>query len=257
MNEPLPPWRSFPSAPQRGASGPPGRPVSGVPGGPGRGAPGGPPTDAPTDRATDEARPWQSWLIPALAGVGGLLVGVVGVALVFVALMGLPTPAADGAFGEPLDFAAAADRIPVEAVAPAGIVVDVAGAVVRPGLHRLDTGARVGDAIGAAGGFAPRADLAAASQALNLAQTLEDGAKELVPELGTVRVGEASSDGRIDLNSAGQAELESLPGIGPVTAGKIIDARREKRFGSVRDLRSRGLVGESVYADIKSLVTAG
>ena len=117
----------------------------------------------------------------------------------------------------------------------------------------------VGDAIEAAGGFGPRADLGAASLELNLAQTLEDGAKVLVPELGRELPtgGAASRDGRLDLNRASQSELESLPGIGPVTAGKIIDARNAERFDSVRDLRTRGLVGEAVYADIKDRVTAG
>jgi competence protein ComEA len=116
----------------------------------------------------------------------------------------------------------------------------------------------VGDAIQAAGGFAPRADLTATAVVLNLAQPLEDGAKVLVPELGIDRPGSAAStaDGRIDLNRASRSELESLPGIGPVTAGKIIDAREDERFGAVRELRSRGIVGEKVYEDIERLVTA-
>jgi competence protein ComEA len=139
----------------------------------------------------------------------------------------------------------------------AGLVVDVAGAVVHPGLHRLPHGARVGDAIGSAGGFAPRADLDEAGRVLNLAEPLVDGAKVLVPELGMGRRSRASdTDDRIDVNGAGQAELESLPGIGPVTAQKIIDARAERRFGSVRELRDRGLVGESVFRDIEPLVRA-
>jgi competence protein ComEA len=139
------------------------------------------------------------------------------------------------------------------------IIVDVAGAVARPGLHRLRPGDRVGDAIEAAGGFAPRADLAASAVDLNLAQPLEDGAKVLVPELGTARPSgsNAADDGRIDLNHASQSELESLPGIGPVTAGKIIDARSGERFDTVGELRSRGLVGEKVYEDIEGLVRAG
>lgn len=198
--------------------------------------------------------------LPALAaGIGGLLFGALSLIVAVVVALGAPTAVPEPAFGEPLDIMPAADGMVMDAAESSGVVVDVAGAVVQPGLHRLDAGARVGDAIEAAGGFAPRADLAAASQALNLAQTLDDGAKVLVPELGTMRldaVGEAG-DGRIDLNSADQAELESLPGIGPVTAGKIIDARQTERFGSVRDLRTRGLVGESVFADIKSLVVAG
>ena len=201
------------------------------------------------------------WLPPALAAAaGGLLVGLIGLVAVIAVMLSTPSSTSPESFGQPLDFAPAAGGPAVEAVAPSSaVVVDVAGAVMRPGLHRLDAGARVGDAIEAAGGFAPRADLTAASQTLNLAQSLEDGAKVLVPELGVVRVDESTSGGktRVDLNRADQGELETLPGIGPVTAGKIIDARRQKRFGSVRDLRSRGLVGESVFADIKSLVSVG
>ncbi len=183
-------------------------------------------------------------------------------ALLVSALLGMMGPAdewSSRAFGEPLDTALvmAAD---LEAPPPAdiGIVIDVGGAVARPGLHRLHAGDRVGDAIEAAGGYAPRVDLVEASLSLNLAQPLEDGTKVLVPELGIDRPETGvGADTRIDLNRAGQAELESLPGIGPVTARKIIDARDEKRFGNARELRSRGLVGESVFADIEALVTAG
>ncbi len=152
------------------------------------------------------------------------------------------------------------ETTPIAAPASTEIVVDVAGAVVRPGLHRLRHGDRVGDAIEAAGGFAPRADLTASSQSLNLAQPLEDGSKVLVPELGVDRPSAraaARDDGRIDLNRASQSELETLPGIGPVTAGKIIDTRADDRFDAVRELRSRGIVGEKVYEDIKGLVSAG
>ncbi|MFV2064327.1 MAG: helix-hairpin-helix domain-containing protein [Chloroflexota bacterium] len=138
------------------------------------------------------------------------------------------------------------------------IVVDVAGAVVSPGLHRLRAGDRVGDAIKAAGGFAPRVDLAETSRALNLAQPLADGTKVLVPELGFEQsLPGTVDDGRIDINRADQAELETLPGIGPVTAGKILAARADGRFDAVKELRSRGLVGESVYAQIKDMVRAG
>ena len=173
--------------------------------------------------------------------------------------MGTPSDS-EAAFPAPaaLDSLTAMEGSGVETAASAAIVVDVAGAVVRPGLHRLRGGDRVGDAIEAAGGFAPRADLATSAVVLNLAQPLEDGAKVLVPELGVDRPTSAASaaDGRIDLNRASASELESLPGIGPVTAGKIIDAREAERFGSVRELRSRGIVGEKVYEDIERLVTA-
>ncbi len=201
------------------------------------------------------------WLVPLLSGLGGAAAGAA-VALLAVMLLGTLTLEGDelsAAIGEPLDAQPVmAGEARLTASAADEIVVDVAGAVARPGLHRLWAGDRVGDAIEAAGGYAPRVDLLAASERLNLAQPLQDGIKVLVPELGIDRhEGSAAGDGRIDLNSADQAELESLPGVGPVTARKILDARAERRFSSARDLRARGLVGESVFEDLQHLVQAG
>lgn len=217
------------------------------------------PRPEPEDQLPRPRRRWWPWLAPVLAGVGGLLAGL-SVMVVTVLLPDLTTAPAALEFGEPIGSMTVAGPGPGTTPGSEGIVVDVAGAVSRPGLHRLMEGDRVGDAILAAGGFGPRADLVAASMDLNLAEPLTDGTKVLVPELGSGPVSTASSvsvGGRIDLNRASQAELESLPGIGPVTARKIVDARAERRFGSVEDLRTRGLVGEAVYADIESLTSAG
>ena len=234
MNEATPPWRSF---------------SSDAPAGPGNG------------HAADEGgRTATRWLVPLLAACGGLAAGAALLGVVLYSLGAVSTSSHPPLFAESLSGAPLLDVAVDTNVPAAEIVVDVAGAVVRPGLHRLRSGDRVGDAIEAAGGFAPRADLAASSQTLNLARPLDDGAKVLVPELGIDRpatIAAAVDDGRIDLNRASQSELESLPGIGPVTAGKIIDARQDERFGGVRELRSRGLVGESVYEDIKSQIRAG
>ena len=238
MSETTPPWRAFSSE----ATDP-----------------------AVATSGTDARRPLPGWVVPALVGVGSLGLGLAVVALVAVAAMSLgtgddalPVPDTPGVSTD-RGFAMADPAVVTEPAATVEIVVDVAGAVVRPGLHRLRPGDRVGDAIEAAGGFAPRADLAASAVALNLAQPLEDGAKVLVPELGTARPSGSggADDGRIDLNHASQSELESLPGIGPVTAGKIIESRSGERFDTVGELRSRGLVGEKVYEDIKGLVRAG
>ena len=67
----------------------------------------------------------------------------------------------------------------------------------------------------------------------------------------------ASGGGRLDLNAATQAELEALPGIGPVTATRILEARGQAPFAAVDELRSRGLVGESVFGKLRDLVTVG
>jgi competence protein ComEA len=153
---------------------------------------------------------------------------------------------------------------------PTTVVVDVSGGVVRPGLYRLREHGRVGDAIAAAGGFGPTVDAAAASTTLNLAQKVADGAKIHVPERGAQPVAadnrdntapatatEASTSGPVDLNSASQSELEALPGIGPVTAAKIIAARQEAPFRTVDELRERKVVGPATLEKIRDLVSVG
>lgn len=146
------------------------------------------------------------------------------------------------------------------------LVVDVEGAVGQPGLYRVAAGSRVGDAIAAAGGFGPRVDAEAAARTLNLASPLTDGDKVHVPSLGEMAgavpadgavSGAPTAPGLIDLNTAGSTELDTLPGIGPVTAAAIIAARETLPFTSVDDLQSRGVVGPATFEKIRSLVTVG
>ena len=225
-----------------------------------------PPSTPPAaDPASHDRRPArEGWIVAGLVGLAGAALGAVLVVLAVVAISATPGSDLIGPVGEPLPgWPEAAGEAPTladgaSAAASEEIVVDVAGAVVMPGLHRLRSGDRVGDAIEAAGGFAPRVDVAEAARSLNLAEALVDGSKVLVPELGvTIASDSAPDDARIDLNTADQATLETLPGIGPVTAGKIIAARAEQPFGEVGDLRSRGIVGESVFEQIRELVRVG
>lgn len=151
------------------------------------------------------------------------------------------------------------------------VVVDVEGAVVSPGLHVLPAGSRVGDAIAAAGGYAVVVDIAAATASLNLAQPLADGAKVHVPTRGEsagpgaqTGAGEdpaggiqPGTDSLIDVNKATVEQLDTLPGIGPVTAAKIIAAREEGPFATVDDLLSREVVGASTFEKIRALVSVG
>ena len=153
--------------------------------------------------------------------------------------------------------------------APATLIVDVEGAVVSPGVHALPDGSRVGDAIAAADGYAPAVDIAAASRSLNLAARLTDGQQVHVPALGeTVASPSAPDVGQggdasaapagalVDINHATADELDTLPGIGPVTAQKIIDARTVAPFASVDELQSRGVVGASTFDKLRDLITA-
>lgn len=149
----------------------------------------------------------------------------------------------------------------------AGIVVEVAGAVARPGVYRLPAGSRVGDAITAAGGFSPRVDAVAVGALLNLASLLHDADKVRVPVRGEPTpagsAGTAGTDpqaaqgGPLDLNTATAAQLDALPGVGPATAAKIIAARQERPFTSVDDLVARKVLTSAVLAKIRSQVTVG
>ena len=137
------------------------------------------------------------------------------------------------------------------------LVVDIEGGVMSPGIHRLPTGSRVADALAAAGGYAEGADLAAAARSLNLAAAVVDGQQIYVPVLGEAPAGGAdgSGDGLVNLNRASQSELEALPGIGPVTAKKIIDARAELPFATLDDLVAREVLTARQLEQIADLVT--
>ncbi|MEV4714955.1 helix-hairpin-helix domain-containing protein [Micromonospora sp. NPDC049374] len=175
-----------------------------------------------------------------------------------------PVVAATGTAGTP-DPSVTADDEPA---APTGeLVVAVAGKVRRPGLVRLAAGARVADAVDAAGGALPGVDVAM----LNPARRVSDGELILVgvpaptvapgvPPSGTLpgsgSGGEPGTGGRVNLNTATSAQLETLPGVGPVLAKRIIEHRDQHGgFRSVGDLRQVNGIGDARYEQLKDLVT--
>jgi competence protein ComEA len=210
-----------------------------------------------------------------VAAIAAFVVGAVALAIwATLPAGGVQVDAADGALDPrvqtggtapsyaPGSFVAAANLF--STTAPR-IFIDVEGAVSAPGVHELPDGSRVGDAIAAAGGYGPTVDIAAASVQLNLAQKLTDGQQIHVPALGETAasatgapastVATSGSTGLIDLNHASADELDTLPGIGPVTAAKIIDARTQAPFATVDELQSRGVVGPSTFEKLRDLVT--
>lgn len=140
------------------------------------------------------------------------------------------------------------------------VVVDVSGAVVRPGVHKLPAGSRVSDVVAQAGGFTSSADPEYVSKSINLAQKVSDGAKIYIPKKGeSVQSASSTSQGSIgtisgtiNINTASTVELESLPGIGPVTAGKIIAGRP---YSSVDELLTKKVVGQKTFEKIKGAIS--
>ncbi|MBI2036145.1 ComEA family DNA-binding protein [Candidatus Microgenomates bacterium] len=143
------------------------------------------------------------------------------------------------------------------------IVVDISGAVVSPGVYQLKSDARLQDGLIAAGGLSQSADREWIAKNLNLAVKLKDGSKIYIPRTGesvsqkTQSVGVSAnqtfgaSEGLINVNTASLSELDKLPGIGPVTAQKIIDNRP---YSSVDELLSKKIVGSKVFSQIKEKI---
>ncbi|MDF9813215.1 ComEA family DNA-binding protein [Streptomyces sp. SPB162] len=134
------------------------------------------------------------------------------------------------------------------------LTVDVAGQARRPGLLRLPAGSRVADALAAAGGALPGTD----TSALNLARVLTDGEQLVVggpPTAAAPGPGGGAPAGPISLSSATSAQLETLPGVGPVLARHILDYRAQHGgFASVDQLRDVTGIGDRRFSDLKPLV---
>jgi competence protein ComEA len=153
-------------------------------------------------------------------------------------------------YGQPATNAVAP---PAPAVtAPAGrITVHVSGAVAAPGLVEVARSARVADVIAAAGGTTPDA----VPGRVNLAAPVRDGEQIVVPAGATFDQGPVTTDGRVRLNSAAASELEQIPGVGPVLAGRIIEARDAVGgFSTVEDLLDVAGIGEAKLAALRDFV---
>jgi competence protein ComEA len=131
--------------------------------------------------------------------------------------------------------------------------VHVVGAVRVPGVYELPAGDRVIDAIAAAGGFTAAAD----QGQVNLARVIADGEQLVVPKKGQVPTSPgATGTGKVDINTADLTALETLDGIGPALAQRILDYRESKGgFSAVTDLRNIAGIGDKKFAAIKDHVT--
>ncbi len=173
--------------------------------------------------------------------------------LLVVVVLGARRLASAGAAQAPV---AAPVVVPAAPVVQRRVLVHVVGAVRDPGLYRLREGDRVADAIERAGGAGAKADLAG----VNLAAPVVDGTQVVVPAAGAARAspdgGTGGSSGPISLGSATVEELDTLPGIGPVTAEKIVSWRdAHGPFRSVDDLDAVPGIGPTRIEQLRELVT--
>ncbi len=189
---------------------------------------------------------------------------VIGAAVAVVAAGGV----AAKAFERPAPTLA--DPLPSATPVAADVIVDVEGAVNVPGVHRLPTGALLDDALAAAGGLMPEADLDRVARELNRADPLKAHQKVYVPFVGERTLantfGGAATSGSggsgdesgdlVNLNTATEEELDTLPGVGPSTAQKIIAYREENGgFQSVEQLNDVSGIGDATFEKLKDLVT--
>jgi competence protein ComEA len=194
---------------------------------------------------------------PSAAATAWLAVVCIGCVAVtaFTLLHHRAAPASPAATAMTLPAVAVA---PVVSPAPDGVVVDVGGRVRRPGLVTLPAGARVADALRAAGGALRQRDLLL----LNLAAKVTDGQLLLVGVNGAPAAAAAGgsdaggSSAPVDLNTATADQLDQLPDVGPVLAQRIIDYRTQHGgFDSVSQLRDVSGIGDATFADLQPLVT--
>ncbi|WP_328611809.1 ComEA family DNA-binding protein [Amycolatopsis sp. NBC_00345] len=185
--------------------------------------------------------------------VAAVFAAVVTVILAGVAIFGGRAPAAEAP--PPLPSA----RAQVSAAAPSSgkLVISVVGQVRTPGLITVPSGSRVDDALRAAGGAAPGTDLTG----LNLARKLTDGEQLAVGVTVTGQsapAGAGAPPGKVDLNSATPEQLDTLPGVGEVTAQRIIDWRTQHGgFTSVEQLRDVDGIGSSKFDKLREQVSVG
>jgi competence protein ComEA len=135
--------------------------------------------------------------------------------------------------------------------------VYISGAVQRPGVYSVAEGDRWIDVLEIAGGPTAEADV----EAVNLATRVHDEDRIHIPRLGETTstvAGQTATGDRIDINTASEALLDTLPGIGEVRAARIVESRQEQgRFASTQELVERSVIPRSVYDDIADLITVG
>lgn len=154
-----------------------------------------------------------------------------------------------------VEFQPAASNIKLP---PQEIMIDIEGAVIKPGVYSLSSQSRIVDALAAAGGLSDEADRDWVEKNINLAKLVSDGLKIYIPRTGEQILSATDGSGSqasstINVNTASASDLDTLPGVGAVTAEKIISGRP---YGGIDDLLKRKIVTQSVFDKIKDKISA-
>lgn len=182
-------------------------------------------------------------LVPIFLGLVGLLLLLVGIYQIFESKKSSESSIV---FEESKDEEEATE-----------FVIDVEGAVMEPGVFKISNDKRIVDALAEAGGLSQEADRAWVEKNINLAGKLTDGMKIYIPRVGEEILAENNSAASvgpiININIASSGELETLPGVGEVTAQKIIDGRP---YAAINELLSKKIVGSATFEKIEAKITA-
>ena len=192
---------------------------------------------------------WEQYKLPFLILAFGLLILIVG-ARVFLYYKSNPQ----------MSFSASEST--ASAQLASSVTIDISGAVEKPGLYVLPNGSRIQDGLDKAGGLSNQADTEWVSKQINLAQKLTDGSKLYIPKQNETKsiptvipqvagISETSINKKVNINSASEKELESLPGIGEVTATKIISNRP---YQSIDELVSKKILNKTTFEKNKEVL---
>lgn len=179
-----------------------------------------------------------------IAGIAGIF--IIGIAVTFAGVSKNPTEDS----GDIIDPGTGAAE---EVLPEADMIIDISGAVIRPGVYRLPCGSRAINAVEAAGGLLPYSK----TQEINFAEKLKDGQKLRVPfnDLSVQGAATPAGAGKVNINSADITALDSLPGIGPAMAKKILDHRTSKgQFDKLEGLMEVPGIGKSKFEKLKDKV---
>lgn len=215
-------------------------------------------TQGSDDIPTILARVWKTYKAPIILGSGSILFIVISLTILIKSTQ----------INTPITFSRSSDEASGSGQGST-IVVDIAGAVRKPGVYPLSFGSRVEDAIAAAGGLSDDVDGDRLAKVVNRAAKLSDGAKLYIPKVGDTQTSRNSMTGQgpvsgetshniitglnpVSINAASQSELEALSGIGPATAKKIISGRP---YTSLEELVTKKAIGQAAFDKLKGQLT--